>query len=85
MNCACIDRPSRWLTADFAAPGEVKNRLDTMIEKRFQILVGDTEATDKAVHRCLAGGAGVLSAAKSSVSQHEIRRAREHEPVLLGL
>lgn len=32
----------------------MKKRLDTMIEKGLQILVGDAEATDKAVQRCLA-------------------------------
>ena len=35
-------------------PAEVKTRLDTMIEKGFQILVGDANGADKAVQRCLA-------------------------------
>jgi len=35
-------------------PAEVKKRLDTMIEKRFQILVGDANGADKAVQRHLA-------------------------------
>ena len=35
-------------------PGEVKNRLDTMIEKGFQILVGDASGADKAVQGYLA-------------------------------
>jgi hypothetical protein len=35
-------------------PAEVGNRLDTMIEKGFQILVGDANGADKAVQRYLA-------------------------------
>jgi len=35
-------------------PAEVKARLDTMIEKGFQILVGDANGADKAVQRYLA-------------------------------
>src|SRR5688572_6473686 len=35
-------------------PAEVKTRLDTMIEKGFQILVGDANGADKAVQRYLA-------------------------------
>lgn len=35
-------------------PAEVRSRLDTMIEKRFQILVGDANGADKAVQRYLA-------------------------------
>ena len=35
-------------------PLEVKKRLDTMIEKRFQILVGDANGADKAVQRHFA-------------------------------
>jgi hypothetical protein len=35
-------------------PIEVEKRLDTMIEKRFQILVGDANGADKAVQRHLA-------------------------------
>jgi hypothetical protein len=35
-------------------PAEVKVRLDTMIEKRFQILVGDANGADKAVQRYFA-------------------------------
>jgi hypothetical protein len=35
-------------------PAEVKARLDTMIEKHFQILVGDANGADKAVQRYLA-------------------------------
>jgi len=35
-------------------PAEVRNRLDTIIEKRFQILVGDANGADKAVQRYLA-------------------------------
>jgi hypothetical protein len=35
-------------------PAEVKSRLDTMIEKGFQILVGDANGADKAVQRYLA-------------------------------
>lgn len=35
-------------------PAEVTARFDAMIETEFQILVGDAEATDKAVQRCLA-------------------------------
>lgn len=35
-------------------PAEVKKRLDTMIEKRFQILVGDANGADKAVQRYLS-------------------------------
>lgn len=35
-------------------PAEVKARLDTMIEKRFQILVGDANGADKAVQRYFA-------------------------------
>lgn len=35
-------------------PTEVKARLDTMIEKHFQILVGDANGADKAVQRYLA-------------------------------
>jgi hypothetical protein len=33
---------------------EVKSRLDTMIENRFQILVGDANGADKAIQRYLA-------------------------------
>ena len=35
-------------------PAEVRNRLDTMIEKGFQILVGDANGADKAIQRYLA-------------------------------
>jgi hypothetical protein len=35
-------------------PGEVRNRLDTMIEKGFQILVGDANGADTAIQRYLA-------------------------------
>ena len=35
-------------------PAEVKNRLDTMVEKGFQILVGDANGADKAVQRYFA-------------------------------
>ena len=35
-------------------PAEVKARLDTMIEKSFQILVGDANGADKAVQRYFA-------------------------------
>ncbi len=35
-------------------PAEVKSRLDTMVEKGFQILVGDANGADKAVQRYLA-------------------------------
>jgi hypothetical protein len=35
-------------------PAEVGSRLDTMIEKGFQILVGDANGADKAVQRYLA-------------------------------
>jgi hypothetical protein len=35
-------------------PAEVKKRLDTMIEKRFQILVGDANGADKALQQYLA-------------------------------
>ena len=30
-------------------PAEVKNRIDTMVDKGFQILVGDANGADKAV------------------------------------
>ncbi len=35
-------------------PAEVKERVDTMVEKGFQILVGDANGADKAVQRYLA-------------------------------
>ena len=35
-------------------PTEVRSRLDTMIEKGFQILVGDANGADKAIQRYLA-------------------------------
>ncbi len=35
-------------------PAEVKKRLDTMIERRFQILVGDANGADKAVQQYLS-------------------------------
>jgi hypothetical protein len=35
-------------------PAEVRRRLDTMIDKGFQILVGDANGADKAVQRYLA-------------------------------
>jgi hypothetical protein len=35
-------------------PAEVKTRLDSMIDKGFQILVGDANGADKAVQRYLA-------------------------------
>jgi len=35
-------------------PSEVRSRLDTMIEKGFQILVGDANGADKAFQRYLA-------------------------------
>ena len=35
-------------------PSEVRSRLDTMIEKGFQILVGDANGADKAVQQYLA-------------------------------
>lgn len=38
-------------------PAEVKGRIDTMVEKGFQILVGDANGADKAVQTYLAGKA----------------------------
>jgi len=38
-------------------PAEVRQRIDTMIEKEFQILVGDANGADKAVQRYLAAKA----------------------------
>lgn len=38
-------------------PAEVKGRLDTMVEKGFQILVGDANGADKAVQTYLAAKA----------------------------
>ena len=35
-------------------PAEVKNRIDTMVDKGFQILVGDANGADKAVQQYLA-------------------------------
>jgi hypothetical protein len=35
-------------------PAEVGSRLDTMIEKGFQILIGDANGADKAVQRDVA-------------------------------
>ena len=35
-------------------PADVRTRLDVMIEKGFQILVGDANGADKAVQRYLA-------------------------------
>ena len=35
-------------------PADVKNRIDTMVDKGFQILVGDANGADKAVQRYLA-------------------------------
>jgi hypothetical protein len=35
-------------------PAEVRSRLDTMVEKGFQILVGDANGADKAVQRYFA-------------------------------
>ena len=35
-------------------PTEVKGRIDTMVDKGFQILVGDANGADKAVQRYLA-------------------------------
>jgi hypothetical protein len=35
-------------------PAEVTSRLDTMIEKGFQILVGDANGADKAIQQYLA-------------------------------
>jgi hypothetical protein len=35
-------------------PAEVKHRVDTMVEKGFQILVGDANGADKAVQQYLA-------------------------------
>lgn len=35
-------------------PADVKNRLDTMLEKGFQILIGDANGADRAVQRYLA-------------------------------
>jgi hypothetical protein len=35
-------------------PAEVKSRIDTMVEKGFQILVGDANGSDKAVQQYLA-------------------------------
>jgi len=35
-------------------PAEVRSRIDTMVEKGFQILVGDANGADKAVQRYLA-------------------------------
>ena len=35
-------------------PTEVRSRLDTMIEKGFQILVGDANGADTAIQRYLA-------------------------------
>lgn len=38
-------------------PAEVKNRIDTMLEKGFQILGGDAKGADNAVQRYLANKA----------------------------
>lgn len=38
-------------------PAEVRKRIDTMVEKGFQILVGDANGADKAVQQYLAGRA----------------------------
>lgn len=38
-------------------PAEVRKRIDTMIDKRFQILVGDANGADKAIQRYLANKA----------------------------
>ena len=38
-------------------PAEVRTRIDTMVEKGFQILVGDANGADKAVQRYLAAQA----------------------------
>lgn len=35
-------------------PAEVKNRIDTMVDKGFQILVGDANGADKAIQQYLA-------------------------------
>jgi hypothetical protein len=53
-----MSRPSTVFVADSRQisrlPAEVKTRLDTMVEKGFQILVGDANGADKAVQRYLA-------------------------------
>ena len=46
-----MHRFRRRLKTDFSLPAEVGTRLDTMIEKGFQILVGDANGADKAVQR----------------------------------
>ena len=38
----------------YRLPAEVRRRIDTMIEKGFQILVGDANGADKAVQRYLS-------------------------------
>ena len=46
-------------------PAEVTSRLDTMIEKGFQILVGDANGADKAVQRYLRVVPGLASVSRS--------------------
>ena len=50
-------------------PAEVRSRIDTMVDKGFQILVGDANGADKAVQRYLADKA------------HERPRALYGEPL----
>jgi hypothetical protein len=38
-------------------PAEVRRRIDTMVEKGFQVLVGDANGADKAIQRYLAAKA----------------------------
>jgi hypothetical protein len=57
-------------------PAEVRSRLDTMIEKGFQILVGDANGADKAVQRYLA------DKSKGTVN-NVVNLSRDHKPVVV--
>ena len=49
----------------FRLPAEVRSRLDTMIEKGFQILVGDANGVDKAVLTIRSAGRAETRLGKS--------------------
>lgn len=84
MNCGGIDCLPRWPygSCRCSPDGAI---VDTMIEMGFRFSSVTPRPSKKLPSGALPISARGSSTAKSSVSQHEISRAREHEPVLLGL
>jgi hypothetical protein len=58
-------------------PAEVRSRLGTMIEKGFQILVGDANGADKAVQRSHIKG--LLAQGDSDMAGEQVIAARMNQ------